>query len=313
MNDLAAARRLKQDRLPDLPVPWEDVRETPMPAPQRTAYEEVIAAARGDDKPGAVLEALQRLRAILLHPDPDVPQSDDAFIAASARLQGAFAALDAVAASGERALVFLDDLAMQARLAGVIQRRYRLAAPPMIISGQVAGGVRQARVDRFQAGPDGFDAMILSPRAGGVGLTLTRANHVVHLSRWWNPAVEDQCTGRVLRISQTRPVHIHIPMAVLREGCAAFGRNLNALLNRKQRLFRDALMPPAATDEERNEAVQRTGFLTLLHIAVCEAKISAVQSAVLLDLAKFPRYRTPKDKVGSEVCLWERPSHAARA
>lgn len=251
-------RRLKQDRLPDLPVPREDLRETPMPATQRTAYEEVIAAARGADKPGAVLEALQRLRAISLHPDPDVPQSDDAFIAASARLQGAFAALDTVAASGERALVFLDDLAMQARLAGVIQRRYRLAAPPMIISGQVAGGVRQARVDRFQAGPDGFDAMILSPRAGGVGLTLTRANHVVHLSRWWNPAVEDQCTGRVLRIGQTRPVYIHIPMAVLGEGCAAFDRNLNALLNRKRRLFRDALMPPAATDEERNELFNAT-------------------------------------------------------
>lgn len=142
---------------------------------------------------------------------------------------------------------------MQARLAGVIQRRYRLAAPPMIISGQVAGGVRQARVDRFQAGPDGFAAMILSPCARGAGLTLTRANHVVHLSRWWNPAVEDQCTGRVLRISQTRPVHIHIPMAVLGEGCAAFGRNLNALLNRKRHFFRDALMSPAATDEERNE------------------------------------------------------------
>ncbi len=100
--------------------------------------------------------------------------------------------------------------------------------------------------------------MILSPRAGSVGLTLTRANHVIHLSRWWNPAVEDQCTGRALRIGQTKPVFVHIPMAVLGEGCSAFDGNLNALLARKRRLFQDALMPPAATDEDRNELFMAT-------------------------------------------------------
>ena len=55
--------------------------------------------------------------------------------------------------------------------------------------------------------------MILSPRAGGVGLTLTAANHVIHLSRWWNPAVEDQCTDRVFRIGQHKTVHVYLPMA----------------------------------------------------------------------------------------------------
>ena len=251
-------RRLKQDRLRDLPIPEERVRETPMPAGQRTVYEEVVAGARGADKPGAVLAALQRLRGISLHPDPKAEMSDDTFVAASARLQGAFAALDSIAERAERALVFLDDLEMQARLAGLIQRRYRLSAPPMVISGQVSGAARQARVDRFQAGPEGFDVMILSPRAGGVGLTLTRANHVIHLTRWWNPAVEDQCTGRILRIGQTRPVYVHVPMAVLGKDCSAFDRNLNALLTRKRRLFQEALMPPAATDEDRNELFAAT-------------------------------------------------------
>lgn len=251
-------RRLKQDRLPDLPLPQEIVHETPMPPVQRNAYESVIAEARSAEKAGAMLGALQRLRAISLHPDPDSISGDDAFIAASARLAATFTALDDIARKGERVLIFLDDLAMQARMSGILQRRYRLAAPPMIISGQVAGAARQARVDRFQAGADGFDAMILSPRAGGVGLTLTRANHVIHLSRWWNPAVEDQCTGRALRIGQTKPVFVHIPMAVLGEGCSAFDRNLNALLARKRRLFQDALMPPAATDEDRNELFTAT-------------------------------------------------------
>lgn len=70
--------------------------------------------------------------------------------------------------------------------------------------------------------------------------------------------MEDQCTGRVLRIGQTRPVFIHIPMAVLGNGCAAFDRNLNALLSRKRRLFREALMPPAGTDDDRNELFTAT-------------------------------------------------------
>ena len=79
---------------------------------------------------------------------------------------------------------------------------------PMQINGEVCGEKRQALVDEFQAQRGAFDAMILSPRAGGVGLTLTSANHVIHLSRWWNPAVEDQCTDRVYRIGQERTVLI---------------------------------------------------------------------------------------------------------
>ncbi|WP_188260223.1 DEAD/DEAH box helicase [Azospirillum tabaci] len=251
-------RRLKQDRLPDLPLPQEIIYETPMPPVQRNAYESAITEARTAEKAGAMLGALQRMRAISLHPAPDSAVGDDAFIAASARLTAAFTALDDIAQKGERVLIFLEDLAMQARLAGILQRRYRLLAPPMIISGQVAGTVRQARVDRFQASADKFDAMILSPRAGGVGLTLTNANHVIHLSRWWNPAVEDQCTGRALRIGQTKPVFVHIPMAVLGKGCSAFDRNLNALLTRKRRLFHEALMPPSGTAENLNELFAAT-------------------------------------------------------
>lgn len=128
----------------------------------------------------------------------------------------------------------------------------------MVINGQVAGATRQARVDRFQAGPDGFDAMLLSPRAGGVGLTLTRANHVIHLARWWNPAVEDQCTGRVLRIGQIRPVTVHLPVATLPSGRRSFDQNLHALLERKRRLMRDVLVPPAATDADEDELFNAT-------------------------------------------------------
>jgi SNF2 family DNA or RNA helicase len=250
-------RRLKEDKLPDLPRPMQRVSEAAMSGAQLAQYEAAIEDARKINKPGAILEILQRMRAISLHPGEN-STSDGDFIGASARMRIAFDALDSVASRRERALVFLDDLDLQARLAGIIQRRYGMAAPPMIINGRVDGAARQARVDRFQVGPDEFDVMILSPRAGGVGLTLTHANHVIHLSRWWNPAVEDQCTGRVVRIGQTRDVEVHIPISLLPHGRASFDQNLHALLERKRRLMRDALLPPNATEADRNELFQAT-------------------------------------------------------
>lgn len=251
-------RRLKEDRLPDLPTCEEIIRRVPMAGAQLAAYEKTLRDAREDRERGEVLKALQRLRAICLHPATQSDLGDEAFISASARLRAAIEALDAIAAKQERALIFLDDLELQARLAGLLQRRYRLSSPPMVINGTVDGKSRQARVDRFQSSEGGFDVMLLSPRAGGVGLTLTRANHVIHLSRWWNPAVEDQCTGRVLRIGQSRPVTIYIPMAVLPDGRRSFDENLHALLERKRQLMREALMPPAATDADSKDLLERT-------------------------------------------------------
>jgi SNF2 family DNA or RNA helicase len=252
-------RRLKRDRLPDLPAPNEIAASTNMPPLQRDAYEATLDEVRSARaEPGAVLSALQRLKAISLHPDPQMSGDDEAFMAASARCRLAVEALDHVAERGERALVFVDDLAFQARLAGILQRRYGLKSPPAIISGSVSGQARQTRVDRFQTDPTGFDVMILSPRAGGVGLTLTAANHVIHLTRWWNPAVEDQCTGRVLRIGQTRPVNVHLPMAVLADERPSFDCNLDALIRRKRQLFQDAFMPPEATEGERDELFRNT-------------------------------------------------------
>ena len=166
--------------------------------------------------------------------------------------------LDRIAAAGERVLIFVESRALQPRLAGVVQRRYRLAGTPEIISGAVPGAKRQARVDRFQMATEGFDAMIISPRAGGVGLTLTRAKHVIHLDRWWNPAVEDQCTGRALRIGQQRTVHVHIPLATLPDGRRSFDDNLDELLTRKRRLTRDVLLPPEPDSFEAAELLGRT-------------------------------------------------------
>ena len=252
-------RRLKEDRLPELPAATVLPTSREMPTAQREAYEAAIAAARGANGPGAMLEALHKLRAISLHPNPEASSSDEAFIASSARLSVAIEALDEIADVGEKALIFLEDLDLQAKLAGLLQRRYGMASPPALINGTVDGGKRQARVTAFQTSEDGFDAMVLSPRAGGVGLTLTRANHVIHLSRWWNPAIEDQCNGRVHRIGQTKPIFVHLPLATVSGTAPSFDENLDALLTRKRKLMRDTLFPPEATaDQDRDELFRAT-------------------------------------------------------
>lgn len=250
-------RRMKYDRLPDLPTAEERVLPRPMPAVQQAAYSAAIDAAKSARQPGVMLETLQRLRRISLHPCLAESMDDDDFVRASARLEAAMMALDEAARAGEKALVFVGELDMQARLAGLLQRRYRLARAPFIVNGAVSGPKRQERVNSFNVAGGGFDVMILSPQAGGVGLNLQQANHVIHLSRWWNPAVEDQCTGRALRIGQTRPVYVHLPMAICADGARSFDQNLAALLERKRALIRDALMPAGSTPETDAQALFR--------------------------------------------------------
>ena len=244
-------RRMKEQCLTGLPEILMTVTRATMPPQQADAYDKVVALARQQQgNRGGMLSALHAMRAISLHPDSAFFGSDEQFVSASARLSQAVGVLDDIQRKGEKALVFVESLDMQAILAELLQRRYRLASPPPIINGGVAGHKRKGRVDEFSARP-GFDVMILSPRAGGVGLTITEANHVIHLSRWWNPAVEDQATDRVYRIGQTKPVHVHVPMAVHPTyGDSSFDIRLESLLQRKRALSRGLLAPPTATADE---------------------------------------------------------------
>lgn len=245
-------RRLKEDHLQGLPAKTEAVFDAEMPASQAYAYAQAIAEARSTaGNRGSMLRALQLMRTISLHPDPhSAYASDDEFIAASARLLQLFRVLDDVHSRGEKALVFLDSLGLQSTLAEIIQRRYKLPRLPLVINGSVSGDRRKGRVDLFQ-GAKGFDVMILSPKAGGVGLTLTAANHVVHLARWWNPAVENQCTDRVYRIGQTRPVTVYIPRAVHPSfGEYSFDVQLHELLNRRRDLFQTLMAPPTFNERD---------------------------------------------------------------
>lgn len=241
-------RRMKDDCLEGLPGKHIHALPTDMPAEQATAYERVIQRAmalKSAGKRGHMLEILHQLRGVSLHPTaPGEAQGN--YFSQSARLAAMFETLDAIAAKQEKALIFCESLAMQALLGVELRRRYNIRHEILRIHGGVTGDARQAAVEQFQNRGPGFDVMILSPKAGGVGLTLTAANHVIHLSRWWNPAVEDQATDRVFRIGQKRDVHVYLPQSVhpdpaVRE--SSFDLKLDALMRRKRELSRGLLIP----------------------------------------------------------------------
>jgi hypothetical protein len=256
-------RRLKSEKLRGLPRKIEHPLRRPMPPRQLDAY---LRAVQQKNMVGerAMLQLIHDMRRVSLHPilaDGGLERGEVLDPSESARMSVMLEVLDRVAEQNEKALVFLESLDLQdaAQLPTILARRYGLKALPMIINGDVNTQARQDRVDRFQRDAN-FDVMLLSPKAGGVGLTLTAANHVIHLSRWWNPAVEDQCSDRVYRIGQTKDVHVYYPMAVLPETPEqSFDLQLQLLMERKRELARHLLAPPAFTREDY--AALRAGVL----------------------------------------------------
>ena len=212
-------RRMKDEVLEGLPPRTIERYRDAMPAIQERRYEEVVQRSAGAAGRGAMLEVVQKLRGVSLFPG-DFRQFDVTtrkgvadWKGQSARLARTFDILHKLEAAGQRGLVFLEHRGMQSLLAQAISTEFGIE-PPMIINGATPGARRPKMVDEFEERRTKFDLMILSPKAAGVGLTILSANHVIHLSRWWNPAIEDQCNDRVYRIGAKLPVTIHLPMAL---------------------------------------------------------------------------------------------------
>ncbi|MEQ8297412.1 MAG: DEAD/DEAH box helicase [Nitratireductor sp.] len=245
-------RRMKTEILEGLPDRKFATTHVAMPPEQAQAYAAaVLRAQTGGTTKGDMLRAIHAFRGVSLHPsgasdcDPLDKTSVRNWIARSARVRHAVDVLERIRASSEKALVFVEDLDVQALFASAIATHLELERQPATINGSIAGEKRLEIVDHFQSSPHAFDLLVLSPKAAGIGLTITAANHVIHLSRWWNPAVEDQCNDRCYRIGQEKPVTVHVPIAVHPDfGDSSFDVRLDALLERKRRLSRDMLLPP---------------------------------------------------------------------
>ena len=170
----------------------------------------------------------------------------------SGKLAVLLGTLDEIAAKSEKVILFLVNKQIQRLLKLWLDQVYDLDIA--IVNGDtkaVAGGrnttTRKGLIRTFEAKP-GFNILIMSPVAAGVGLTVVGANHVVHVERHWNPAKEAQASDRVYRIGQEKDVHIHLP-AVLHPDLDSFDVHLDRLLRGKI-LLKDAVVTPEPVSED---------------------------------------------------------------
>ncbi|MFJ6064874.1 SNF2-related protein [Streptomyces tendae] len=211
-------RRRKSDPgiVPELPPKTETDHPVPLTREQAALYEAVvresmlaIEEAEGMGRRGLVLKLLTSLKQICDHPalflkEEHPPGGADRMTARSGKLALLDELLDTVLAEDGSALVFTQYVGMARLITAHLTAR---AVPVDLLHGGTPVPERERMVDRFQSGAT--PVLVLSLKAAGTGLNLTRAGHVVHFDRWWNPAVEEQATDRAYRIGQTQPVQVH--------------------------------------------------------------------------------------------------------
>ncbi|MGW6956313.1 SNF2-related protein [Streptomyces chartreusis] len=210
-------RRKKSDPgiVPELPPKTETDHPVPLTREQAALYEAVvresllaIETAEGIARRGLVLKLLTSLKQVCDHPALYLKEETAAPAAGLAARSGKLALLDelldTVLAEDGSVLVFTQYVGMARLIAAHLAAR---AVPVELLHGGTPVPDRERMVDRFQEGAT--PVLVLSLKAAGTGLNLTRAGHVVHFDRWWNPAVEEQATDRAYRIGQTQPVQVH--------------------------------------------------------------------------------------------------------
>ncbi|MFN8482314.1 MAG: DEAD/DEAH box helicase [Anaerolineae bacterium] len=209
-------RRLKTDRaiISDLPDKLEMKVYCSLTTEQATLYEAVVRDAlqqieAAEENPmqrrGLVLAMLMKLKQVCNHPSQFL-KDGSAVAGRSGKLARLTEMLEEVVAEGDQALVFTQFAEMGQLLQDYLRDSF--GDEVLFLHGGTRAKERDEMVRRFQA-PQGPRLFILSLKAGGTGLNLTRANHVFHYDRWWNPAVENQATDRAFRIGQTRNVQVH--------------------------------------------------------------------------------------------------------
>ncbi|MFB7259086.1 DEAD/DEAH box helicase [Streptomyces nojiriensis] len=248
-------RRKKSDPgvAPELPPKTETDRPVSLTTEQQNLYEtqvrEIMAqirATEGIARSGLVLKLLTGLKQICNHPAQFLKEAEGTRLAGrSGKLELLDELLDTITSEGGAALVFTQYVTMARLLEAHLRER---GVPTLLLHGGTPVPRREEMVRRFQDGE--VPVFLLSLKAAGTGLNLTRADHVVHYDRWWNPAVEAQATDRAYRIGQTRTVQVHRMIA---EGTVE--DRIAALLEAKKGLA-DAVLgsgEPALTELTNDE------------------------------------------------------------
>lgn len=257
-------RRLKKDAAKDLPDKIELKEKVLMPPVQKEAYASVVNDYTSGIQPN-MLVTIMHLREVSEHPylydSTLLNHETDEIVDTSARLQATIKFLDEIKKKEEKVIIFVERKETQKMLQKLCLKRYGIIAK--IINGDTPSIVkrnmpnkqsRQSSIDEFQA-VDGFNVIIMSPVAAGMGLNVTAANHVIHYSRHWNPAKENQATDRAYRIGQTKDVFVYYPMAV-RSDIKSFDETLDDLLSRKTSLATSTIFPTERVEVKQEELGQ---------------------------------------------------------
>lgn len=262
-------RRLKSDVAKDLPTKHDNANsriKKVMPSVQLERYIQEIELANDSSQKGAdgrnqKLKSLWAVRDISDHPylleSQILTFSTEELISSSSKLQTTIGILADIQSKYEKVIVFADRKETQKMLQKVVYDTFGIFSS--IINGDTPTSKkleeksklsRQQTIDRFQA-EEGFNVIIMSPIAAGVGLNVTKANHIIHYTRHWNPAKEEQATDRAYRIGQQKDVFVYYPMAVFPDEMKdddgnklkSFDEILDSLLNNKKALASNALFP----------------------------------------------------------------------
>jgi SNF2 family DNA or RNA helicase len=209
-------RRLKRDKaiIRDLPDKLEALQYCNLSKEQAALYESVVRDVErqledkeGIARQGLMLSTLMKLKQICNHPAQFLQDGSPFTPERSHKLQRLQEMLEEAMAEGDSVLIF----SQFTEVAAALERRLRqeLHYPTFYLHGGTPRVKREDMIAAFQD-PEAEPAIfVLSLKAGGVGITLTKANHVFHFDRWWNPAVEDQASDRAFRIGQEKTVFVH--------------------------------------------------------------------------------------------------------
>ncbi|MBW1615088.1 MAG: restriction endonuclease [Deltaproteobacteria bacterium] len=308
-------RRLKLDVAKDLPKKFDNENskiKRQMPKKQLERYKNEIDLAKSNNSSGAnTLKMLWAIRDISDH--PFLPDSQiynfksEELVATSAKLQILVDLLKNIEEKKDKVIVFADRKQTQRMLQKVISDYFKIYSS--IINGDTPATKknkknsklsRQQTIDRFEA-KKGFNVIIMSQLSAGIGLNVTKANHVIHYSRHWNPAKEEQATDRAYRIGQQKDVYVYYLMAVSDE-FETFDLLLDKLLNRKKELSRNTLFPTEQTEVKPNEIFESVfGFnakskqipLTMKEIDALRPNLFEAYIAVLYSKQGFQACLTP--------------------
>lgn len=230
-------RRLKEQEIADKLPPVEE-REIRLDfdVGQRALYDQIL----GEFQAGHIkaMEAMTQMFQVCAAPSVCVFADDDGAMPMGPKLRWLCAEVLKIRERGERVVVFAEWYKIQDVIASALSAV--LGEQVDRINGTVETGLRLAKIEAFNQGQNGT-VLVLGPKAAGVGLNITGANHVIHFTRHWNPALESQATDRVYRIGQTKPVTVYRPVMVHPE-LTSIEEHLSALLENKQKLAKDILV-----------------------------------------------------------------------